>query len=1342
MKKLLLLILVLVLAVSVFVGCQDETCTNHVDANNDGKCDNCGTETAPAVDEGLQSALDFIHQDHVGLAKETPASYTVLTKVIIGSETYIATWTVSSSAITITPSDDGTKATVNIPDAEEAIPYTLTVVVKSSSGEEITKTYEHTVPKFAYSSFDDYANAEEDTPLAITGIVSGIVSKSTGSNANAIYVQDLNNEGGYYVYSFSDKDYDPASDLKVGMTVEVKGTKTTYNGTYELKNAEVTILDSSIKVLTPVDYTDIILGTDDLTDAALTGKQGMLVTIRGVEIADYVSANSYYRFKIGDHTTYIRISGSANPTDSESLETIKAIHAANFGNKADVTGIIALYNKAFYLIPVGADAFSNIQVVERTDADKAQAELDTITGIPSQVLVNSEIKLPTAGSMFTNVTLAWTSNNAAIAIGNGKATITMPGATTDVKLTVSATCGETTLTREFTVSLVKPIPTTVKEATTIALGKEHNTYTTELYLLEVTIKEITKEEYGNMTVVDADGNEFTIYGTYDATGAKKFGELSSKPVAGDKIILAGVLGQYNETAQMKNAWMLGFESSSNPNPTPTPSFSPVQPVVGTAYKLGMIHGQMDNKIYYIAGGMNGYYMATTESFADALDVYVEETTGGYYIYVMNGSSKEYINAVVDGTYVNAKFETTGTTVYTWNDTLKALTTLVDGKEYVHGTRNDKTYTTAGPCLVEKEPFYLQFTLAGSEDTPVVPSTPTEDKKYTFADYEAGAQYAENESHVLDDIITVTTNDAHFTTQIRLYDSVGSAEYAGHDGIAIIKSTKTIKALVLNAGYKAATLNVYGSNDGSTWTLLAALTTKTSYADYTVDASAGYTFIKLDAVDAQVRVAAMTLSFAGSSSGSDEVVIPEEKTEIYDFLVNAYVLKPGANSDAVFMVEGKIIAIRNASKGNIVIVDKAGNELYVSGISNLADFEIAARRGDTVVLVGHAAHSYNEKTGAHAYHMDDAIVYGVVAGTPIDAPADVDNATIPEILEAGSVLVNNNDQTENMYTVSGTIVEIANSKYGNLYIQDEAGNKLYVYGCTSELGNALSVNDKITIRGVISFYNGVQLKNAEVLAHEVAFVKPTTPEAIVDALFALGKGETLNGGSYTLTGVITECGTYNTTYNNITVTIVVNGMTDKAIECYRLSGTGADTLKVGDTITVTGTLKDYNGKKEFDKPTLDSVVPATPETPDTPDTPAANVTVSKTTAELATAAGNWSSSANVAKNAVALDDVASFTVAGGSNSGKYYDDGIRIYATDTPAGSITISVKEGYELVSVKITTKTGTYAYLQIAGNDATDLSNTTVEVSGSSVTLNSVKNGSNGKQVRVSAIEVVYKAV
>ncbi len=93
-------------------------------------------------------------------------------------------------------------------------------------------------------------------------------------------------------------------------------------------------------------------------------------------------------------------------------------------------------------------------------------------------------------------------------------------------------------------------------------------------------------------------------------------------------------------------------------------------------------------------------------------------------------------------------------------------------------------------------------------------------------------------------------------------------------------------------------------------------------------------------------------------------------------------------------------------------------------------------------------------------------------------------------------------------------------------------------------------------------------------------------------YALEAGLSMNDAS-TMTGVITSIDTaWSDEYKNITVTIVPGGLTDYAVQCYRLSGEGAETLAVGDTITVSGTIKNYKGTIEFDKGcTLDAVVKA-------------------------------------------------------------------------------------------------------------------------------------------------------
>ncbi len=137
------------------------------------------------------------------------------------------------------------------------------------------------------------------------------------------------------------------------------------------------------------------------------------------------------------------------------------------------------------------------------------------------------------------------------------------------------------------------------------------------------------------------------------------------------------------------------------------------------------------------------------------------------------------------------------------------------------------------------------------------------KTYTFSEYVAGTQYAEGEEHELDDKLTVTTTQAHFTSELRLYSS------SEHDGYAIFESTKPVEAMVLNAGNKADTLNVYTSTDGTTWTLAEGVATTSAYADHTVSFDPATKYIKLDVAGTQqVRIKYVTMTYAEETSGGD------------------------------------------------------------------------------------------------------------------------------------------------------------------------------------------------------------------------------------------------------------------------------------------------------------------------------------------------------------------------------------------------------------------------------------------------------------------------------------------
>lgn len=134
------------------------------------------------------------------------------------------------------------------------------------------------------------------------------------------------------------------------------------------------------------------------------------------------------------------------------------------------------------------------------------------------------------------------------------------------------------------------------------------------------------------------------------------------------------------------------------------------PAVGTAYKFGMIQQNVSTTdVYYLKGGMaQTYYLATTTDVNEAIDVYLEAVSGGYYLYTYVSGAKTYINMVVSGTHVNGKYESSASTVYRYDTASKTLIADVNGTDYWFGTRNDKTYTTVGPCATSYNGFYCTF----------------------------------------------------------------------------------------------------------------------------------------------------------------------------------------------------------------------------------------------------------------------------------------------------------------------------------------------------------------------------------------------------------------------------------------------------------------------------------------------------------------------------------------------------------------------------------------------------------------------------------------------------------
>ena len=268
-----------------------------------------------------------------------------------------------------------------------------------------------------------------------------------------------------------------------------------------------------------------------------------------------------------------------------------------------------------------------------------------------------------------------------------------------------------------------------------------------LYDAELTGK-ITKintrysASYGNITVTFVvEGAEDKPIECYRMTGDKS--KLAALKV-GDIITVKGLIKNYysfsNNTSKIQYDKPVMLDCILNSAPS-TPTNSAMKPVadvkVGTAYKFGFQQNNLSGKPWHmITGAMDGYYGDTVTDAAQAIDTYIEEAPGGgYYIYTQKGSTKQYINIVVSGTYYNLKYQTTPSSVWQLNTQYKYVTTTcTDGTEVYLGTYGQNSTLGASKTSYISDTskigvsqfcaYFLEIDPNGGSNTPDTPDEPT------------------------------------------------------------------------------------------------------------------------------------------------------------------------------------------------------------------------------------------------------------------------------------------------------------------------------------------------------------------------------------------------------------------------------------------------------------------------------------------------------------------------------------------------------------------------------------------------------------------------------------------
>ncbi len=668
MKKFLAILLLLSMLLTAFVACDNgevEETTPNTDA----------AEEAATLADAVEYLNSMYKSDE---GKKTPADYLLIAQVPIGDVKFEITWTVDLAGIEIV-AENGTY-TVKLPSKNEAeTAYTLTATIKDAAGNSETKTFGRVLPVYDNSAAVTDPKEGDVYKLflvqANVGKTLFLTNKSQNNENKFILSSATPAEGAEFMVEKADggvKIYTTIDGVKTYIyahtTTAADGKISKYVG-FSAENSSVFTYHANVNAwFTKCDNVEYVFGTYSSYETACISESSY-ITPENTGLTQFVVA--FMNKDAAD--AFVPEEAPKDPTTLTAIKDILAIgekleHNTNTVEKYLVKGEITDIKNEQYGNLYIKDAEGNTLYIYGLYSADGSVRYDAMTDKPQvgdTITVMSQV-CNYNGPQLKNATLQ---------------------------------------------KLEKPVDNTTPISEALAIGNTlaHNTATTEKYLIKGTVTEVANTTYGNMYIQDEAGNKIYIYGLYDKDGAVRYDALTDKPVAGDTITVLSVVSNYNGP-QLKNACLQTLvkgQGGTTEPAAPAQTLDAVKPVVGTAYKFGFVQGNA-KKTFYITGVMDGYYMATTEDKAASVDVFVEETTGGYYFYCMVNGTKTYINMVQSGTHTNAKFEATASTVYNYNETLKTIVGTCEGKTFIFGTKADATFTTIGPMASDSGCFHAVF----------------------------------------------------------------------------------------------------------------------------------------------------------------------------------------------------------------------------------------------------------------------------------------------------------------------------------------------------------------------------------------------------------------------------------------------------------------------------------------------------------------------------------------------------------------------------------------------------------------------------------------------------------
>ncbi len=573
MKKVLTLLLVFTLGLTL------ASCTNEEDVAN-------------AQDAAQKLSID------VSDPMQVTDNFELLTE---GLHESTITWKSNNTDVI---ANDGTVTRPAIGEEDATVTLTATVTVgKQKVEKEFTLKVLASVPSLAVTIAELESDAVADGDVVeITGIVVGRIQ------GKGFYVVD--STGGAYVYQGSNPE-----GVSIGDEVTVLGERSTYFNTHQVSDVQkLTINSSDNTIPAHAEKTIRDLYYEDPVNTTLYGDLISFdgyVTIMGSNNSAYIVwySNMLELDKLEVYYKSGMLAAGAAPYDSPEMTDLKALE----GKHINATALFMDNYSGMFRVTI--DTPSTFTEKTLTDQDKAYLavafESDYISA-QGDKLYNS-LTLGETSEYVDGATLSWTTSDENIIAADGTTTHVV-GSDQNASITVTATVGDATATKNYPVVVVDKVKTdgvSVEDA----LALENGTWTVVKGIVSAL------RDNGKPFIQDSEGNAMYIYTELDVN-------------VGDEIKVKGKIGTYtgnnNNMKQIQDAELIEVVSTGNAlvvDTTTTASeiTDAITDFHSVLFEMTLVYEETAYGYYNFVGNGSKTIVMNSEYFPTLLD-YVDETT--------------------------------------------------------------------------------------------------------------------------------------------------------------------------------------------------------------------------------------------------------------------------------------------------------------------------------------------------------------------------------------------------------------------------------------------------------------------------------------------------------------------------------------------------------------------------------------------------------------------------------------------------------------------------------------------------------------------------------------------